>query len=66
MDNRSDIWRGVDTIKPRFIALANTEVIGASQRGNTVLQACGPITDYVVCARERDERKIGKYTPGSL
>src|ERR1700751_1515766 len=24
MDNRSDIWRGVDTIKPRFIALANT------------------------------------------
>src|SRR6195952_1742371 len=23
MDNRSDIWRGVDTIKPRFIALAN-------------------------------------------
>ncbi|MBX9649420.1 MAG: amidohydrolase [Xanthobacteraceae bacterium] len=23
MDNRSDIWRGVDTIKPRFVALAN-------------------------------------------
>jgi aminobenzoyl-glutamate utilization protein B len=23
MDNRSDIWRGVDTIKPRFIALSN-------------------------------------------
>src|SRR6201988_4842947 len=23
MDNRSDIWRGVDTIKPRFVALAD-------------------------------------------
>ena len=23
MDNRSDIWRGVDTIKPRFIALSD-------------------------------------------
>src|SRR5262252_20963 len=23
MDNRSDIWRGVDAIKPRFIALSN-------------------------------------------
>ncbi len=23
MDNRSDIWRGVDTIKPRFVVLAN-------------------------------------------
>src|SRR6201986_4531767 len=23
MDNRSDIWRGVDVIKPRFIALAD-------------------------------------------
>ena len=23
MDNRSDIWRGVDTIKPRFVELAN-------------------------------------------
>ena len=23
MDNRSDIWRGVDAIKPRFTALAD-------------------------------------------
>ncbi|MGZ3352405.1 MAG: amidohydrolase, partial [Xanthobacteraceae bacterium] len=23
MDNRSDIWRGVDTIKERFIALSD-------------------------------------------
>ena len=23
MDNRSDIWRGVDTIKPRFVALSD-------------------------------------------
>ena len=23
MDNRSNIWRGVDTIKPRFVALAD-------------------------------------------
>ena len=23
MDNRSDIWRGVDAIKPRFVALSD-------------------------------------------
>lgn len=40
-------------------------VLGASQKGNTVLQACGLTADDICFAVERDPNKVGRVTPGS-
>jgi SAM-dependent methyltransferase len=54
----------------QFIAKANAagktvHVLGASQRGNVVLQTAAPFFG-VKAAIERDERKTERFTPGTL
>lgn len=41
------------------------DVLGASQKGNTLLQAVGLRSPPIRYASERDERKVGRYTPGT-
>jgi len=41
------------------------DVLGASQKGNTVLQAADLSSPLIRWASERDERRHGRFTPGS-
>jgi hypothetical protein len=55
----------VDAIRKFCVGRSQPCVLGASQRGNTVLQAAG-VKGCVRHAVERDERKVGRYTPGTM
>jgi NDP-4-keto-2,6-dideoxyhexose 3-C-methyltransferase len=40
--------------------------IGASTKGNVLLQYCGLTTDQIVAVGEVNPEKYGKYTPGNF
>ncbi len=64
-DMFSDIVRvGVAKIRGAVLG-KRTYVLGASTKGNTLLQACGFTDRDIVAAVDRNPDKIGRFTPGS-
>jgi NDP-4-keto-2,6-dideoxyhexose 3-C-methyltransferase len=55
----------------RFLEAARRDLktvagLGASTKGNVLLQYCGLSTTHLSCVGEVNEEKFGRYTPGSL
>lgn len=58
------IRRSIDAIRAA-VKGKRTYVLGASTKGNTLLQACGFTSSDVEACMERNPDKVGRFTPGS-
>ncbi len=54
-----------DAITAAIYAFARVDVLGASTKGNTLLQVCGLTSRKIGRAVERNGDKVGRFTPGS-
>jgi len=52
-------------IERAVAAFDDVYVLGASTKGNTLLQTCGFTAHDIACAVERNPDKVGRFTPGS-
>lgn len=63
-DFASRIQERASAIASAVRSFRRVYVLGASTKGNTILQVCGLTSEDIVAAVDRNPQKVGRYLPG--